>query len=68
LLSYNNVELEKWFTPKNLMERLPTLGCVIDLTATNRYYDPKVFTDCDVQHAKIHCVGHEIPDDITIQR
>ncbi|XP_046631603.1 RNA/RNP complex-1-interacting phosphatase-like [Daphnia pulicaria] len=68
LLHFNNVDLEQWFTPKNLMEKVPTVGCIIDLTATTRYYNPKVFTDSQVQHAKIHCIGHEIPDDITIQR
>ena len=26
-----------------LMEKVPDLGLVIDLTATDRYYDPKVY-------------------------
>ncbi|EFX74101.1 hypothetical protein DAPPUDRAFT_109145 [Daphnia pulex] len=68
LLRYNKVDLEQWFTPTNLLEKVPAVGCVIDLTDTNRYYDPKVFRDSNIQYAKIYCRGHTIPNPQTIQR
>jgi atypical dual specificity phosphatase len=68
LLCYNKVDLEQWFTPKNLFEKVPAVGFVIDLTDTNRYDDPKVFRDSNVQYAKIYCRGHTIPNHQTIKK
>ena len=31
------------FTPNMLVEMVPNVGCIVDLTATTRYYDPTVF-------------------------
>lgn len=34
------------------------IGLVIDLTATDRYYDPREWTERGVEYAKIKCMGH----------
>lgn len=31
------------FTPDNLVEMVPNVGCIVDLTATSRYYNPQVY-------------------------
>jgi hypothetical protein len=33
LFNYHNIDAEKRFTPKDLMAKVSTLACVIDLTA-----------------------------------
>lgn len=34
------------------------IGLVIDLTATNRYYDPREWIDQGIEYAKVECMGH----------
>lgn len=36
------------------------IGLVIDLTATQRYYDSREWTDIGIEYEKIWCVGHHI--------
>uniref|UniRef100_A0A915Q0V7 Tyrosine specific protein phosphatases domain-containing protein n=1 Tax=Setaria digitata TaxID=48799 RepID=A0A915Q0V7_9BILA len=36
------------------------IGLVIDLTATDKYYDPHEWTDAGVKYDKIWCVGHRV--------
>ncbi|VDN32711.1 unnamed protein product, partial [Gongylonema pulchrum] len=36
------------------------VGLVIDLTATDRYYDPLEWTSSGVKYVKIRCTGHEV--------
>lgn len=53
----------KRFTPHDLLQRIQGLGLVIDLTCTNRYYDPDSLVNRGILHAKIMCVGQQIPSD-----
>lgn len=34
--------LSRRFTPEMLIDGVPDVGCIVDLTATMRYYDPYV--------------------------
>ncbi|XP_061391823.1 RNA/RNP complex-1-interacting phosphatase [Musca vetustissima] len=54
-------EAENRFDGKMLLEQVPNLGIIIDLTNTNRYYNPKVFEDEGVQHQKLMIPGHVTP-------
>ncbi|EFX71763.1 hypothetical protein DAPPUDRAFT_326892 [Daphnia pulex] len=64
-----NLDRELWFTPEKLIDLVPNVGCIIDLTATNRYYDPKIFTEKGIQHVKIWCGGHgSVPNHITVNK
>ncbi|KAK8758164.1 hypothetical protein V5799_004204 [Amblyomma americanum] len=49
------------FTPDLLLQRIYGLGLVIDLTCTDRYYDPVALVSRGVNHAKIMCAGQQIP-------
>ncbi|KAL5471010.1 hypothetical protein EMCRGX_G029081 [Ephydatia muelleri] len=64
---FRTVAVEEEFTPTHLMDMLEekqhTLGLVIDLTFTSRYYSPREFEDRGVLHVKILCPGRDIPDD-----
>lgn len=42
-----------------LMERVPELGLVIDLTDTNRHYDPREFKNYGVEFKKIPVSGRK---------
>ncbi|KAL3182138.1 hypothetical protein MRX96_035159 [Rhipicephalus microplus] len=53
----------KRFTPHDLLQRIQGLGLVIDLTCTNRYYDPDSLVNRGILHAKIMCAGQQIPSD-----
>jgi len=44
-----------------LMEAVPRLGLVVDLTNTTRYYDSKKLQDMGVRYCKIFTKGHEVP-------
>ncbi|KAI9562031.1 hypothetical protein GHT06_012996 [Daphnia sinensis] len=59
---------EHWFTPDNLVEMVPNVGCIVDLTATNRYYNPRVFIERGIHHEKIFCAGHVVPTSKTVRR
>ncbi|XP_017108507.2 RNA/RNP complex-1-interacting phosphatase homolog isoform X1 [Drosophila bipectinata] len=47
--------------PESLMEAVPDLGLIIDLTNTSRYYNPESFTSNDVEHKKLMIPGKETP-------
>jgi len=51
----------KWRV-EDLMEAVPSLGLVIDLTFTAKYYDPKSLTASGIEHKKILTKGQQIPD------
>ena len=47
-----------------LMERVPDLSVVVDLTNTNKYYHRKALTKlkADIQYNKIYTEGHVVPN------
>ncbi|KAH8321833.1 hypothetical protein KR067_003127 [Drosophila pandora] len=47
--------------PESLLEAVPDLGLIIDLTNTSRYYNPESFTSNDVQHKKLMVPGKVTP-------
>ncbi|XP_077512344.1 RNA/RNP complex-1-interacting phosphatase-like [Amblyomma americanum] len=53
---------ERRFTPNDVLQRLPDLGLVIDLTCTDRYYDPRVMVSHGIIHTKIRCAGQLLPN------
>ena len=57
----NNLEPEQRFTTSILLQAVPRLKYIIDLTNTDRYYDEKEFTSCGVKYEKIMVRGREIP-------
>lgn len=61
---HDNLMQEHKWTPVDVMERVPNLGLVIDLTyKTPCYYNPLDFLENGVGHEKILCEGHVIPPD-----
>lgn len=50
------------FTPERLLEQVQGLGLVIDLTNTDRYYDPQCIVSRGVAHTKIMCPGARVPN------
>lgn len=55
------MEPENQLTPDQLIEQVPDLGLIIDLTDTYRYYNPKIFVEKGVEHKKIKIAGHVLP-------
>lgn len=57
---------EDIFETKTLIEyataQNKTIGLVIDLTATDRYYEPREWTDRGIAYTKIRCMGHTAHD------
>ncbi|XP_013412847.1 RNA/RNP complex-1-interacting phosphatase-like isoform X2 [Lingula anatina] len=55
----------QWFTPSMLVEKLSAkgkkLGAIIDLTNTQRYYDPQEIKSCGIEYNKLNTVGHVVP-------
>ncbi|KAH9630105.1 hypothetical protein HF086_004811, partial [Spodoptera exigua] len=49
-----------WDIPA-LLEKIPKLGAVIDLTNTARYYDPSELQAAGILHKKILMPGRIIP-------
>ncbi|XP_039483566.1 RNA/RNP complex-1-interacting phosphatase [Drosophila santomea] len=47
--------------PESLLQSVPDLGLIIDLTNTNRYYRPSALTDHDVRHQKLMIPGKQTP-------
>ncbi|KZS14294.1 Uncharacterized protein APZ42_020387 [Daphnia magna] len=47
---------------------VPNVGCIVDLTATSRYYNPQVFIERGIHHEKIFCAGHVVPKSKTVRR
>ncbi|XP_055375462.1 RNA/RNP complex-1-interacting phosphatase [Condylostylus longicornis] len=58
-----NLYQSERFNQIQLMERVPNLGLIIDLTNTNRYYDSQVFEENGVQYKKLMTRGHDVPDE-----
>jgi mRNA-capping enzyme len=57
----NNFHLESFIT--NEKEQGREIGLIVDLTNTNRYYDPKMDIPKGIMHVKIQTRGHdEAPD------
>ncbi|CAG9787851.1 unnamed protein product [Diatraea saccharalis] len=50
-----------------LLETIPNLSAVIDLTNTNRYYNPSEFRKAGVLHKKIYMPGRIIPPEEIVQ-
>lgn len=59
-------EKHKW-TLKDLEETLPRLDLIIDLTATERYYNPNNLSG-HIMHDKIKTEGHVVPHKHVIKR
>ncbi|XP_017020147.1 RNA/RNP complex-1-interacting phosphatase homolog isoform X2 [Drosophila kikkawai] len=55
------VEEKLRLAPESLMESVPNLGLIIDLTNTNRYYHPNAFAANDVRHQKLMIPGKQTP-------
>lgn len=56
-----HIDKDNRLNPTSLMERIPELGLVIDLTDTDRYYNPREFISNGVEHKKIRIQGHVLP-------
>ncbi len=50
-----------------LLDRVPELTHVIDLTNTNRYYDSYQIRDGGVGYTKVATQGHEVPSVTTVR-
>ncbi|XP_016958840.1 RNA/RNP complex-1-interacting phosphatase [Drosophila biarmipes] len=55
------VEEHLRLAPESLLESVPDLGLIIDLTNTNRYYHPSALTEHDVRHQKLMIPGKKTP-------
>ncbi|XP_034245318.1 RNA/RNP complex-1-interacting phosphatase [Thrips palmi] len=62
------VPQQQWHTIDSLLEEMSKLGLVVDITNTNRYYDPQAFRAKGVAHEKIMCPGHQIPPPYVVKR
>ena len=60
------LDQHRW-TVDTLIEKLPELYLVIDLTATTRYYNPRNLSD-ETRYVKIITKGHVVPDESVILR
>uniref|UniRef100_A0A1E1W1H8 Tyrosine specific protein phosphatases domain-containing protein n=1 Tax=Pectinophora gossypiella TaxID=13191 RepID=A0A1E1W1H8_PECGO len=61
-------EIKEIWDIKALLEKIPNLGAVIDLTNTARYYDPRELQAAGVLHQKILMPGRIIPPENKVQR
>lgn len=63
----SNLSENERFSPAKLIEDLTasgkSLGLVIDLTFTHKYYNGLEFTQHSIQHKKILTKGHEVPSE-----
>jgi len=55
------------WTVKALEERLPNVDLILDLTATDRYYNPNQLSR-RIRHDKIKTKGHVVPDHQVVRR
>ncbi|XP_065335597.1 mRNA-capping enzyme isoform X1 [Cloeon dipterum] len=55
----SNLPEEYWFTPEMVLSEMPSVGMLIDLTNTHRYYSPQALSG--VQHVKLMCPGQQVP-------
>ncbi|KAM3719751.1 RNA/RNP complex-1-interacting phosphatase [Dirofilaria immitis] len=60
----NEFDVRNVFETKNLLDMANAvgkqLGLIIDLTATQKYYDPREWTDIGIKYEKIWCTGHHL--------
>ena len=61
----SSAEEEHRWTVDVLSQTLPELSLVIDLTATDRYYNPR---NMQLKHVKIKTEGHVVPNKTVIKR
>ncbi|VDD87686.1 unnamed protein product [Enterobius vermicularis] len=63
-----NFRREQVFEITTLVERAAreghTIGLIIDLTATNKYYDPCELDEFGIDYVKISCRGHSANSDV----
>ncbi|XP_058067393.1 RNA/RNP complex-1-interacting phosphatase homolog [Anopheles bellator] len=64
---FTGIPEAKRFTPTDAIETL-SLGLIIDLTNTTRYYDPNEFTDNSVEYQKLFVRGHAVPEFSIVKR
>lgn len=64
----NTIDEELRLAPHSLLESVPNLGLIVDLTNTNRYYNPQAFKDKNVEHQKLMIPGHHTPSRDLAQR
>ncbi|KAH8384738.1 hypothetical protein KR093_007128 [Drosophila rubida] len=62
------VDEERRLAPNSLLESVPNLGLIVDLTNTDRYYNPQTFKDQKVEHQKLMIPGHHTPSRALSQR
>ncbi|SPP74962.1 blast:RNA/RNP complex-1-interacting phosphatase [Drosophila guanche] len=62
------VDEELRLGPESVLESVPNLGMIIDLTNTNRYYRPQSFTENDVLHQKLMIPGKKTPSTALAQK
>ncbi|KAI8421616.1 hypothetical protein MSG28_009626, partial [Choristoneura fumiferana] len=53
---------------KSLLEKIPNLGGVVDLTNTARYYNPADLKTAGVLHVKILMLGRVIPPENKVKQ
>ncbi|CAH4037995.1 unnamed protein product [Pieris brassicae] len=61
IVQAHNTNIKEIWDIKTLLFEIPKLRAVIDLTNTNRYYDPKELKSAGVLHKKILMPGRIIP-------
>ncbi|XP_048509603.1 RNA/RNP complex-1-interacting phosphatase isoform X2 [Athalia rosae] len=64
----NNLQPDQRFTPKMLLDAMPRIKYVIDLTNTHRYYDQRDFTNAGLKYLKIMVPGRQIPPTMLVRR
>lgn len=52
----------------HLSQKHIKLEMVVDLTNTDKYYDPEELFDHGILHCKMECVGKKIPDENVVER
>ncbi|XP_034654543.1 RNA/RNP complex-1-interacting phosphatase homolog [Drosophila subobscura] len=63
-----HVDEELRLGPESVLESVPNLGMIIDLTNTDRYYRPQSFTQNDVLHQKLMIPGKQTPSAALAQK
>jgi len=70
LLQHVNAKVKEnlRLAPESLLQIVPDMGLIIDLTNTNRYYHPSAITNHDVLHQKLMIPGKQTPSHKLAQR
>ncbi|XP_073955027.1 RNA/RNP complex-1-interacting phosphatase [Choristoneura fumiferana] len=64
----NNKNIKEIWDIKSLLEKIPNLGGVVDLTNTARYYNPADLKTAGVLHVKILMLGRVIPPENKVKQ